>query len=199
MSHRCDTGVEANQPSTPRYHRDRVRPGRAGELRGELQTDRIELGELVILGAKVKLQSLSAELLIDNSAWARLDQPRLPQQRAEEISTWIEQGRIAVCLPFLLEAGYCARDAPEHRELVDELLSLPFIPIDRDVERRALAAQQQLARVGHHRLAPVDLLLTAIADIHGVGILHYDGDYDLIREKTDLTFDSVWLAARGEL
>jgi hypothetical protein len=30
------------------------------ELRGELQTDRIELGELVILGAKVKLQNLRA-------------------------------------------------------------------------------------------------------------------------------------------
>lgn len=142
---------------------------------------------------------MSAELLIDNSAWARLDQRTLPQQRAEEVSRWIEQGRIAVCLPFLLEAGYSARNATRHQEIRDELLSLPFLSIDRDVEYRALAAQQQLARVGHHRLPPVDLLIAAIADIRAVGILHYDGDYDLIREKTDLTFDSVWLAARGEL
>jgi hypothetical protein len=28
---------------------------------------------------------------------------------------------------------------------------------------------------------------------------HYDPDYDLIAEKTDLRFDSVWLAARGAL
>jgi hypothetical protein len=30
-------------------------------------------------------------------------------------------------------------------------------------------------------------------------VLHYDHDYDLIAEKTDLRFDSVWLADRGTL
>jgi hypothetical protein len=34
---------------------------------------------------------------------------------------------------------------------------------------------------------------------HDLGVLHYDHDYDLIVEKTDLAFDSVWLAARGTL
>jgi hypothetical protein len=28
-------------------------------------------------------------------------------------------------------------------------------------------------------------------------VLHYDRDFDLIAEKTDLVFDSVWLAARA--
>jgi predicted nucleic acid-binding protein len=59
--------------------------------------------------------------------------------------------------------------------------------------------QAQLARVGHHRLPPVDLLIAALADRHGLGVLHYDHDYDLIAEKTDLAFDSVWLAARGSI
>ncbi|MGH2874204.1 MAG: PIN domain-containing protein [Solirubrobacteraceae bacterium] len=143
--------------------------------------------------------TLSAELLIDNSAWARLDEPRLPQQRADEIAGWLEQGQIAVCLPFLLEAGYSARNASDHDALLDELLSLPLISIDREIERRALDAQAQLARVGHHRLPPVDLIIAAIADLRQFGILHYDSDYDLIREKTDLTFDSIWLVARGGL
>lgn len=142
---------------------------------------------------------MSRELLIDNSAWARLDLPGLAQERAEEISESIEQGRIAVCLPFLLEAGYSARNAADHAELLDELLSLPQIAIDSAVERRALNAQRQLARVGHHRLPPVDLLIAAIADVHTLGILHYDADYDLIRDKTNLTFESVWLATRGAL
>jgi predicted nucleic acid-binding protein len=137
--------------------------------------------------------------LIDNSAWARLDQPRLPQQRAEEISRWLEQGRVGVCLPFLLEAGYSARSAADHAEVLDELVSLPLIAIDRDVEKRALDAQRQLALVAHHGVPPVDLLIAAIADVHALGILHHDGDYDLIREKTDLTYDSIWLVARGEL
>ena len=78
-------------------------------------------------------------------------------------------------------------------------LALPRFPVDHDVEQRALDAQRQLARVGHHRLPPVDLLVAAVADRHGLGVLHYDGDYDVLAEKTDLTFDSVWLAPRGSL
>jgi predicted nucleic acid-binding protein len=79
------------------------------------------------------------------------------------------------------------------------LLSLAHYRFDETAERRALDAQAQLARVGHHRLPPVDLLIAALADRHGLGILHYDHDYDLIAEKTDLRFDSVWLADRGTL
>ena len=43
------------------------------------------------------------------------------------------------------------------------------------------------------------MLVAAIADRHGLGILHYDHDYDLIAERTDLEFESVWLAPRGTL
>jgi predicted nucleic acid-binding protein len=82
---------------------------------------------------------------------------------------------------------------------MEELLALPQITIDDRVEARAIDAQRQLARVGHHRLPPIDVILASIADIHQLGILHYDGDYDLLNEKTDLTFDSVWLATRGSL
>ena len=35
--------------------------------------------------------------------------------------------------------------------------------------------------------------------MHDVGVLHYDHDFDILREKTDLRFDSVWLAPRGTL
>lgn len=38
----------------------------------------------------------------------------------------------------------------------------------------------------------------AIADRHGLGVLHYD-DFDLLRSKTDLDFESVWLVPRGKL
>ncbi len=49
---------------------------------------------------------MTAELLLDNSAWGRLDDPSLPRDRVEEIAIALEERRIAVCLPFLLEAGY---------------------------------------------------------------------------------------------
>jgi predicted nucleic acid-binding protein len=123
----------------------------------------------------------------------------LAQGDLVEIADALEAGQIAVCLPFLLEAGYSARSAQDHVALLDELLALPRLAIDEEVEDRALDAQRQLARAGHHRLPPVDLLIAAIADRHGVGVLHYDHDYDLIAEKTDLRFASVWLAPRGSL
>ena len=142
---------------------------------------------------------MTAELLLDNSAWARLDDPSLPRARVEEIASALEERRIAVCLPFLLEAGYSARHAAGHADLLEELLALPVLHIDETIERRAVDAQGQLARAAHHRLPPVDLILAAVADRHDLGVLHYDADYDVLRSRTDLRFESVWLAPRGSL
>jgi predicted nucleic acid-binding protein len=142
---------------------------------------------------------LTAELLLDNSAWARLDQVALTQDRADEIAGWLEQERIATCLPFLLEAGYSARNARDHDALLADLMSLPNVSTDERVEARAIEAQRQLARAGHHRLPPVDLIIAALADVHRLGVLHYDNDYEIVREKTDLQFESVWLAPRGSI
>ncbi len=142
---------------------------------------------------------MTVALLLDNSAWARLDDPSLPRERAERIADWLEAGHIASGTPFVLEAGYSARSARNHADIIDRLLALPRLAIDEDVEHRAIDAQRQLARAGHHRLPPVDLIIAAMADVHGVGVLHYDHDFDILREKTDLRFDSVWLAPRGTL
>lgn len=142
---------------------------------------------------------MSETLLLDNSAWARVGDAALDDDRVDEIAAALEAGRIGTCLPFLLEAGYSARGPRDHEELLAELLALPRFGIDEEVEQRALDAQRQLARAGHHRLPPVDLLMAAIADRHGLGILHYDHDYDVLSEKTDLDFPSVWLAPDGTI
>ncbi len=142
---------------------------------------------------------MTGTLLLDNSAWARLNDPRLSDARAGEIADALEAGRVATSLPFLLEAGYSARSARDHGELLDELLALPRFDIDHEVEQRAIDAQRQLSRIGHHRVPPVDLILAAVADRYSLGVLHYDRDYDLIAEKTDLDFASVWLAPAGSI
>jgi predicted nucleic acid-binding protein len=142
---------------------------------------------------------VTGTLLLDNSAWARLGDAAVPEERAAQLAAAVEAGHVATCLPFLLEAGYSARNARDHEDLMDELLALPHFPIDELVERRAVDAQRELARVGHHRLPPVDLVVAALADRHELGILHYDRDYDLIAERTDLRFESEWLVPRGTL
>ncbi len=139
-------------------------------------------------------------LLLDNSAWARLDCASLPEARRAEIAATVESGELAVCVPFLLEAGWSARGATHHDELLADLLALPFLSIDTDVEQAALAAQRDLARRGHHRSAsPSDLLVAACAHINRAGVLHYDRDYDIVAELTVLSFDSRWLAPAGTL
>lgn len=138
-------------------------------------------------------------LLLDDSAWARLLGARVPQQQREVVAGWLEEKRLAVCLPFLLEAGYSARSAADHGKLLRRLEQMPRLPVDESVERIALDAQYELAAVGHHRLAPSDLIIAACAHVAGGGVLHYDRDYDLILEHTRLRFESVWLAEPGTL
>ncbi|MGI8729510.1 MAG: PIN domain-containing protein [Solirubrobacteraceae bacterium] len=139
-------------------------------------------------------------LLIDNSAWARLDLPALTEDRRSEIATMIERGEIAVCTPFLLEAGWSARRAADHDRLLADLLQLPYLAIDADIERAALGAQADLAHRGHHRSAsPSDLLIGACAYANGAGVLHHDRDYDLLLELTDLHYESHWLADPSSL
>jgi predicted nucleic acid-binding protein len=142
---------------------------------------------------------VTVTLLVDNSAWVRLADPALGDKRVTELAEALEDGQIAACLPFMLEAGYSARSARDHDELLADLRALPYYAIDEAVEQRALNAQAQLARIGHHLLPPVDLLVAALADRHQLGVLHYDRDYDVVAEKTDLTFASVWLAPAGTL
>lgn len=134
-------------------------------------------------------------LLLDNSAWARRSHPAA----RERIACLIEANDAAVCLPFLLEAGYSARTGDDHDRTLADLAQLVRIGIDSEVEGLALDAQKRLARIGHHRLPPSDLIIAACAHRSGAGVIHYDRDYDLIAEHTDLSFESVWLAPAGSL
>lgn len=138
-------------------------------------------------------------LLLDHSAWSRLIADRVPEDREEVVLDWIGAGRLATCLPFLLEAGYSAQTAEDHRVNVARLERLSRVPIDREVERSAQQAQRELAERGHHRLSPIDLIIAACATQAQGGVLHYDRDYDLILEHTSLRFESVWLAEAGTL
>lgn len=138
-------------------------------------------------------------LALDNSAWARLASCRLPDARAETVAGWLTSGELAVCLPFLLEAGYSARSGADHRTMMADLLRLPRIEITAGVERLALATHSELAEIGHHRLPPNDIVIAACAHERGVGVLHYDHDYDLLVERTSLSFSSEWLAPAGSL
>jgi predicted nucleic acid-binding protein len=133
-------------------------------------------------------------LLLDNSSWSRLLQGVVPRDRANVIGDWMDRREVAICLPFLLEAGYSAQSAVKHRTMMAQFEEMPRIAIDGEVERMALQAQRELAEIGHHRLTPIDVIIAACAHKAEAGVLHYDGDYDVLAEHTSLIFESVWLA-----
>jgi predicted nucleic acid-binding protein len=138
---------------------------------------------------------MAAMLLLDNSVWGRRHQGAV----RERIATAMERREVGVCVPFLLEAGFSARSASHHAEIARRFALLPHAPMTQDVGRLALEAQADLTRIGHHRLAPVDILIAACAHESGAGVLHYDRDYDVLREHTRLRFRSEWLAPAGSL
>jgi len=138
-------------------------------------------------------------LLLDNSAWSELSYERVSTARRDEISQWMNDGEIAVCLPFILEAGYSAQSAVKHREMMSDFADLPSVTITAEVERLALQAQRELAEIGHHRLPPIDVMIAACAHKAEAGVLHYDGDFDILAEKTSLAFESEWLVPSGTL
>jgi hypothetical protein len=85
-------------------------------------------------------------LLLDNSAWSHIVQGALSEERAETIASWIEQGELATCLPFLLEAGYSARSAGDREAMFGELERLPHVEITRDTERLVPRARMRSRR-----------------------------------------------------
>lgn len=138
-------------------------------------------------------------LLLDNSAWSRIVRNALDEPRTATIAQWLAHKELATCLPFLLEAGYSARSAAEHQTMMADFDLLPHVPITAEVEESARRAQRELAAVGHHRLSPTDIVIAACAHEAGAGVLHYDGDYDVISERTTLAFESEWVAPPGSL
>jgi predicted nucleic acid-binding protein len=50
---------------------------------------------------------------------------------------------------------------------------------------------------GYHRIKPPDALIAASAQDAGIGVFHYDHDFDRLAEA--LEFESRWLAPPGTL
>lgn len=143
--------------------------------------------------------SYGGRVTLDKSAYARFADGRLPAADAERFEQALLDGQLSVADPFALEILYSAQSAHDYRQISAELEGFDRLGADGETFTLARRAQAELAadpRVSH-RVKPIDLLLAGIAHQHGVGILHYDHDYDVIRSHTTLRFSGVWIARRG--
>jgi predicted nucleic acid-binding protein len=102
----------------------------------------------------------------------------------------------------VIEAGYSARSPADLRRIRRVIgLSMESVPCDELTWELAFEAQRAMADATGlmHRRKPLDLLIAATAHQHGLGVLHYDRDYDFIAEHGGLQFASVWVVAPGSL
>ncbi len=140
-------------------------------------------------------------LLLDNSAWARAMDDRLLGAPRKRFDAALTAGELWSCPPTLLEMLYSARDEAGFALTRGRLDALLHASLTADAAAQAVTAQAELAAAPgiSHRVKPVDLLIAAVAASAGLGVLHYDRDYDAIAEHTSLAFASVWVAPRGSI
>jgi len=133
-----------------------------------------------------------AEYLADKSAWARLSQPAVHA----ELYPLIRRGLVATCGPVDLEILYSARNTADHDRIRTERAWLEWLAVFDECWERAIEVHAKLAEKGLHRSVPMpDLLIAATAERHGVTVLHYDADFDVIAEVTGQL--TRWVVPRG--
>lgn len=133
--------------------------------------------------------------LIDTSAHARSQHPVI----RNIIAGLIADRAAATCVTVDLEAGYSGRDVADVREIARRRRELYVVlPVSEVIADRARDVQVRMAARGHHRAAGViDLLTAAVAEHHGVVVLHYDADFEHIAATTGQPHR--WVVPRGTL
>ena len=137
---------------------------------------------------------MRARYLIDKSALARMHLEPVRQR----LTPIIEAGEAATCSIIDLEILFSARGYTDH-EAIRQRRTLAYskVPLSEEIFERAIAVQGELAKTGRHRLPIPDLVIAAAAESAGLGVLHYDRDFDLIAEITGQRVE--WVVPRGSV
>jgi len=125
----------------------------------------------------------AAQFLIDTSALARLLRPGAESFGWDQAAA---AGLIAVCPVTELEFFYSVRSFADRERGIQGVRSLfGWVPVHDRAFARAWDVQGDLTSRGQHRSAgPVDLVLAATAELHGLTLLHHDRDFDVIARVT---------------
>jgi predicted nucleic acid-binding protein len=134
-----------------------------------------------------------ARYLADTSALSRLANPAVDAV----LSPLIEAGLVATCGMVELELLFSSRSPSDYERRRQQLRDgFESLPMPDEVWQRAMQVQAELSlRSAHRGAALPDLLIAATAERHGVGVLHYDHEYDLIASVTGQTVE--WVVDRG--
>jgi hypothetical protein len=131
--------------------------------------------------------------LLDTSVVKRLRDARV----REVIEPLARRGQLARSTICDLEVGFSARNAAEWDQLVAALDAFARVETTASHVQRALQVQRLLAERSQRGRKIPDLLIAAAAEDHGMAVLHYDTDFDLISEATGQPTE--WISPPGSI
>ncbi|MDV3305640.1 PIN domain nuclease [Mycobacterium avium subsp. hominissuis] len=123
---------------------------------------------------------MALTFLIDTSVIKRLGQPTV----REAVQPLAAAGEVARARITDLEVGYSARNEVEWDRLIAALDAFEPLESTASHHRRALQVQRLLAQRSPRGRKIPDLLIAAAGEEHGLPVLHYDADFDLISAVT---------------
>ncbi|MGN9836625.1 PIN domain nuclease [Nonomuraea sp. H19] len=133
--------------------------------------------------------------LLDKSALARI---RTSDVVAKALHPLYAARVVATCSVIDLEVFYSARDHAHYQRILRAQRQCIMLPVDQEVQARAVEVQKQLIEIAQHRgIGPNGLLIAACAEVHGATILHYDRDFDIISDVTGQP--SLWVVPPGSV
>lgn len=120
--------------------------------------------------------------LVDKSVLGQVHRPEIRTAFRERL----DAGMLAISTVTLLEQRVSDR-SPEDSRRFDRLVlsKVQLLPTEAADVDRAREVQTQLLASGHHRGPSIpDLLVAAVAERHGLVVLHIDGDFETIAAVT---------------
>lgn len=121
--------------------------------------------------------------LADSSVWGKLH--ALDPASRGAFADAVREHQIATCDHVIGEVLFATRGYEDLIATRDQFAALPYCAIGPAEYRRAFAVMEALAERHRHRQATfTDCLIAAAAESAGVGLLHYDADFDAIASVT---------------
>jgi predicted nucleic acid-binding protein len=140
----------------------------------------------------VRLWDGTGPVLADTSAW--MQARRDPKARSLLLGA-VERGDACWCWPVRYELMVDARGSEGIAAVERTLEGLREIPVDRSVQRAALATMRELAAGGSHgthRYPLTDLTVAVAAQDAAIGVLHFDQHLERLGDH--LGVEAHWIA-----
>jgi predicted nucleic acid-binding protein len=118
---------------------------------------------------------------------------------ARRLGPLIEAGLVGTCGIIELEVRFSSRTHADYARISrDRRLGYEMFPMPDEIWDRALEVQFALSEQGQLRAVRFpDLLIAATAERHGLVVIHYDADYDLIAAITGQPCE--WVVPQGSI